>query len=77
MQGKGFEPLDVKINLIFLLLNNRANHNRAKYLLWEGDSDSYLLTNLMVPYLLQNFFDSKGSFQDLRPMRITPQVLIV
>ncbi len=57
MQGKGFEPLHIKIAPIFILFNNRVNIYRAKYLRGEGDLNSYLLTHLMVPYLLQDFLD--------------------
>ena len=56
MQGKGFEPLEIKIVKSFSCFHNRANSNRDKYLRGEGDSDSYLLTNLLTPYLLQEFF---------------------
>jgi len=70
VQGKGFEPLDHKSDhswieiivflkmksVFFFCFNNRANNNRDKYLLGEGDSDSYLLTNLLIPYLLSGFF---------------------
>jgi hypothetical protein len=52
MQGKGFEPLKIKIVKSFFCFNNRANCNRAKYLRGEGDSGSYLLTHLLVSYLL-------------------------
>ena len=55
--GKGFEHLGIKIGLIFFCFNYNANNYRDKYLRGEGDSDSYLLTNLMVPYMLQYFLD--------------------
>jgi hypothetical protein len=55
---KGIWTLDIEIDLIFFCFHNCANNNRDKYLRGEGDSDSYLLTNLMVPYLLQVFFRS-------------------
>jgi len=41
----------------FSCFNNHANCNHDKYLRGEGDSDSHLLTHLMVPYLLRDFFD--------------------
>jgi len=49
--------LHIKIAPIFILFNNRVNIYRAKYLRGEGDLNSYLLTHLMVPYLLQDFLD--------------------
>jgi len=52
MQGTGVEPLEIKVGLIFSCFNNSVNSYRVKYLRGEGDSDSYLLTNLMVSYLL-------------------------
>lgn len=42
--------------VFFLLLNNHANHNRAKYLRVEGDLDSFLLVKNLGLYLLTIFF---------------------
>jgi len=55
MQGEGFEPLQIKIALILFSFNNRINNFHAKYLRRAGDSNAYLLTNLMVSYLLWDF----------------------
>jgi hypothetical protein len=57
MQEKGCEPLYIKNARISYCFNNQVNSYRDKYLRGEGDSDSYLLTHLMAPYLLRDFFD--------------------
>jgi hypothetical protein len=56
MQEKGCEPLYIKNARISYCFNNQVNSYRDKYLRGEGDSNSYLLTNMLTSYLLQEFF---------------------